>query len=98
MSHATPTVRKGQYGGPLDRDAVRDRFVRRFQDPAFAAERGAGARYRSLPAYATRHEELDCDAAVWQGARNVSRVNLLPRLGHGDRVERDHGIHDPRPK
>ncbi|CUJ01038.1 Uncharacterised protein [Achromobacter ruhlandii] len=50
MSHATPTVRKGQYGGPLDRDAVRDRFVRRFQDPAFAAERGAGALYRPLPA------------------------------------------------
>lgn len=48
--------------------------------------------------YATRHEALDCDAAVWQGARNVSRVNLLPRLGHGDLVERDQGIHDPRPK
>ncbi|WP_348995203.1 hypothetical protein ABFG95_28190 [Achromobacter sp. HNDS-1] len=29
MSHATPTVRKGQYGGPLDRDTVRDRFVLR---------------------------------------------------------------------
>ncbi len=29
MSHAAPTVRKGQYGGPPDRDIVRDRFMRR---------------------------------------------------------------------
>ncbi|GAA4324328.1 flavodoxin family protein [Pigmentiphaga soli] len=36
-----PLVRKGQWQGRLSRDAFRERFRRRFYDPAFDAERAA---------------------------------------------------------
>ncbi len=48
MSHSTPTVRKGQYSGPLDRDIFHDRFMRRFHDPAFARERAALERLEAI--------------------------------------------------
>ncbi|MDT4822936.1 NADPH-dependent FMN reductase [compost metagenome] len=48
MSKPTPTVRKGQYPGPLPREAFRERFMRRFYDPAFQAEREALERLEAI--------------------------------------------------
>ncbi|KGD90438.1 NADPH-dependent FMN reductase [Achromobacter sp. RTa] len=48
MKKTIPIVRKGQYPGPLARDAFRERFMRRFYDPAFQAEREALERLEAI--------------------------------------------------
>ncbi len=48
MTAIKPTVRKGQYAGPLSREDFRQRFMRRFYDPAFQAEREALERLEAI--------------------------------------------------
>ncbi|MGY6270960.1 flavodoxin family protein [Achromobacter denitrificans] len=48
MSDPKPTVRKGQYPGQLARETFRARFMHRFYDPAFQAEREALERLEAI--------------------------------------------------
>lgn len=48
MTDDDPTVRKGQYTGPLARETFRDRFMRRFYDPAYQCEGDALERLEAI--------------------------------------------------
>lgn len=48
MTDFVPIVRKGQYAGPLARETFRARFMQRFHDPAFQAEREALERLEAI--------------------------------------------------
>lgn len=48
MTASKPDIRKGQYSGPLSRDTFTLRFMRRFYDPAFNAEKEALERLEAI--------------------------------------------------
>jgi hypothetical protein len=63
-----PTVRKGQYDGPLAREEFRLRFMRRFYDPAFEAERDALERL---------------EAIAWEGYEAGRKAPVTVKAGQG---------------
>lgn len=66
MTEIGPSVRKGQYGGPLAREEFRLRFMRRFYDPAFQTERAALERL---------------EAIAWDAYENGRKAPLTAKAG-----------------